>query len=96
MLDLTNQIQRVLENAAGTAAHADELLASARPVVTNLRQITDNLSNPHGALGEWLFPTNLSPQLTQTLSSANLILTNSNTRLTSLALSLELRGAAAP
>ena len=90
VLDLTNQIQRVLENAAGTAAHADELLASARPIVTNLRQITDNLSNPHGALGEWLFPTNLSPQLTQTLSSANLILTNSNTRLTSLALSLDL------
>ncbi|HYV30441.1 MAG TPA: MlaD family protein, partial [Candidatus Binatia bacterium] len=60
VLDLTNQIQRVLENAAGTAAHADELLASARPIVTNLRQITDNLSNPHGALGEWLFPTNLS------------------------------------
>ena len=90
VLDLTNQIQRVLENAAGTAAHADELLASARPIVTNLRQITDNLSNPHGALGEWLFPTNLSPQLTQTLSSANSILTNSDTRLTSLALSLDL------
>ncbi len=90
LLDLTNRMQRVLDTAAATAEHADQLLASARPVMTNLTQITGNLSDPHGSLGEWLFPTNFSPQLTQTLANANVILTNSDARLTTLALNLDL------
>jgi len=77
------------DTAAGTAAHADELLASAHPIVTNLTLITGNITNPQGSLGEWLFP-NLNPQLTQTVTSANSLLTNSDARLTSVALSLDL------
>src|ERR1043166_2971157 len=66
-LGLTNKLARVLTNAAAITAHADDLLVSAKPVVTNFAQITANLSGPKGSLGEWLFPTNVNAQLQNTL-----------------------------
>lgn len=96
MLSLTSRVERVLDNAASAAAQADQLLTSVQPTVTNLTLLTENfadlstyLSNPRGSLGEWLIPTNLAPQLTQTLTSANALLTNSDARLTGLALGLD-------
>jgi ABC-type transporter Mla subunit MlaD len=96
ILNLTNRVQTLLDNAATAAAHADRILGNAEPVVTNLNLLTENfasisrhLSNPRGSLGDWLFPTNLSSQLTQTLASANAILTNSDARVTELALDLD-------
>ena len=89
ILGLTNQIHEVLTTANSTAAHADELLAQTRPILLNLNRISEQLANNRGALGEWLIPTNLMPQLTQTLASANLILTNSDARLTGLAVGLD-------
>ena len=90
VLDLTNQLQRVLDNAATTTAHIDELLTNARPIVANLTRITENISQPNGSLGEWLIPPNLSLQLTQALASANTILTNSDAQITTLATGLDL------
>jgi hypothetical protein len=89
VLDLTNQIRRVLTQAAGAAGSAEQLLGSAGAIVTNLTQITQNLTNTQGALGDWLFTTNLSAQLTQTLFSANALLTNSDARVTDLATGLD-------
>jgi hypothetical protein len=89
VLRLTNQIQRVLDNAALAAAHADELLDQARPVLANVTEISRHLTNGQGSLGEWLLPPGVTPQLTQTLASANLILTNSDARVTMLALELD-------
>ena len=90
VLALTNQLQRVLDNAATTTAHADELLIGARPIVTNLTRITENISDPKGSLGEWLIPPSLGLQLTQALASANSVLTNSDAQITALASGLDL------
>ncbi len=75
ILELTNRVNRVLDNSALTAAHADELLMAARPIVTNLTLITGNLTGPRGSLGEWILPPELSRQITQALISANTLLT---------------------
>jgi len=89
ILELTNRVNRVLDNSALTAAHADELLMAARPIVTNLTLITGNLTGPRGSLGEWILPPELSRQITQALISANTLLTNSDARLTGAAVDLD-------
>jgi MlaD protein len=92
-LGLTNKLTRVLTNAAGILSHADELLVSAKPVVTNFVQITANLSGAKGSLGEWLLPTNVNLQLQTVLASANGTMTTAQTNLnlvsSNLLLSLE-------
>ena len=90
VLALTNRLQLVLDNAATATAHADEILANARPIVANLTQITENIREPNGSLGQWLIPPDLSLQLTQALASANTILTNSDAQITTLATGLDL------
>src|SRR6185503_14388689 len=80
-LALTNKLTRVLTNAASIVSHADELLVSAKPVVTNFARITANLSGPKGSLGEWLLPTNVSLQLQTTLASASATMTTAQTNL---------------
>ncbi len=96
ILDLTNQLRRVLDSAAVTTARADDVLVSTRPIIANLTRISEQLSNPQGSLGEWLLPPGMSLQLTQaltsanaTLISANTILTNSDAQITTLALGLD-------
>jgi hypothetical protein len=92
-LGLTNKLARVLTNAAAITAHADDLLISAKPVVTNFAQISANLSGPKGSLGEWLLPTNVNVQLQKTLTTANetvgSIQTNLNLLSSNLLVSLE-------
>jgi ABC-type transporter Mla subunit MlaD len=89
VLALTNRLQLVLDNAVTATAHADELLANARPIVANLTQISESLRDPNGSLGQWLIPPNLGLQLTQALVSANSLLTNSDAQLTTLAAGLD-------
>jgi hypothetical protein len=60
-----------LTNVESVVRNTDQLLVSARPVVTNFAKISENLSGPKGTLGEWIFPTNVNTQLTLTLASAN-------------------------
>ena len=81
ILALTNQLTQVFTNAANAVAHLDEVLAGARPAVTNLQLITANLRDPKGSLGEWLFPTNMNQQITLLLTNANNAVTNVNTNL---------------
>jgi ABC-type transporter Mla subunit MlaD len=82
LLALTNQLNRVLANAADATAQADELLLSARPAVSNLTFITEQLREPKGSLGEWLIPPSLNLQLTQTLATATTTLRSANTAVT--------------
>jgi len=96
VLNLTNRLQVLLDNAATVAAHADRVLGSAEPAVTNLTLLTENfadisrfLRNPRGSLGDWLIPTNLAPQLNATVISANSVLTNTDARLTEVAMGLD-------
>ncbi len=81
ILALTNKLASVLTNASAIVVHADELLVSAKPVVTNFAQITANLTGPKGSLGEWLFPTNLNARLDAALASANVTVAGANTNL---------------
>lgn len=81
VFDLTNQLTQVLTNAASLTAHADELLVQARPLMSNITQITANLRDPSGSLGQWLIPTNLNAGLLTTLSNADGTLTNASATL---------------
>lgn len=78
ILDLTNRVNLVLSNIASVTAQAEVLMATALPTLTNVQVITANLREPKGSLGEWALPTNLHTQLLQTLSSANITLTNAS------------------
>ncbi|PYI84559.1 MAG: hypothetical protein DME26_13030 [Verrucomicrobia bacterium] len=88
ILTLTNTLTRVLTNAESLTGHADELILWARPVVTNLAAITENIRDPNGSLGRWLIPTNLSQQLTGTLASADATLHTAQTNLSLLSSNL--------
>jgi ABC-type transporter Mla subunit MlaD len=85
-LALTNTLVRVLTNADSVMRHTDDLLVSAKPVVTNFARITENLSGPKGSLGDWVIPTNVNAQLVATLQSAN---TNVNLLSTNLLATLD-------
>ena len=80
-LALTNTLTQVLTNANGIFKHADDVLVSAKPILTNFAQITANLSGPKGSLGEWLLPTNINTQLQTTLSAASGTMTTAQTNL---------------
>lgn len=81
-LALTNPLVRILTNTANATARLDDLITGARPLLTNLTLISEHLRDPKGSLGEWFFPTNLSQQLTQTLTSANTALTSAHVAVT--------------
>jgi hypothetical protein len=78
ILDMTNRVNLVLSNIAKVTAEAEAVLSAALPTMTNIQEITTNLREPKGSLGEWALPTNLHVQLLQTLSSANVTLTNAS------------------
>ncbi|MDB6034944.1 MAG: Mammalian cell entry related domain protein, partial [Verrucomicrobiales bacterium] len=83
-LGLTNTLVRVLTNADSILRHTDDLLVSAKPVITNFAQISANLSGPKGSLGEWILPTNISAGLQATLGSASATMGAAQTNLTML------------
>ena len=83
-LALTNPLIRILTNTAEATARLENLMDGAQPLLTNLTSISEHLRDPKGSLGEWLFPTNLSQQFTQTLTSANAALTSANVAVTHL------------
>ncbi|HEY0455884.1 MAG TPA: MlaD family protein [Verrucomicrobiae bacterium] len=80
-MSLTNRLANVLTNASGLVRHADDLLLSAKPIVTNFAQISANLSGPKGTLGDWLLPTNINAQLLTTLSAAGGTMNSAQTNL---------------
>ena len=81
ILALTNRLNRVLDQASETAANADDVLNELRPVLVNLAQVSANLTNGQGSLGDWIMGPEMRRQLTETVSSANSLLTNSDARL---------------
>jgi ABC-type transporter Mla subunit MlaD len=96
IFDLTNQVNRVLTNAAEVAAHADSVILQAQPLLTNLASLSAMLTNGPGALGDWLIPTNINVELERTLTAAhstldtaNGTLNSANTNVTKVALNLD-------
>jgi hypothetical protein len=90
VLNLTNELARVLSNSSALTSNLNAAALDARPAVSNLVVLTASLDRP-GALGEWLLPTNINRQLetalgtaNTTLGTANATLDNANTNLTGL------------
>jgi ABC-type transporter Mla subunit MlaD len=81
-MHLTNQLTMILTNTVRITSNADVMISEARPLVANANTIVRNLTEPKGALGEWLLPTNLSAQLDKTLAGANITLSSANTTMT--------------
>lgn len=81
ILRLTNQISAVLNNATGATADLQSTLKQTQPLLSNLTVITSNLKDPHGSLGNWILPTNISTQLEHTLASADATLKAAHTTL---------------
>jgi hypothetical protein len=88
ILNLTNQISTVLSNTTVLTSNLSIVSQDARVAVTNLAVITTQLRNPEGSLGEWLIPTNLNLKLDRTLESADGTVSNLNTNLITLNLTL--------
>lgn len=88
ILNLTNQLVAVLDNAAQASEKLDAVLTSAQPLMTNLTFITENIRDPKGSLGEWIIPTNLNQQLSQTLKTADTTLANTDSNLTTVVTNL--------
>jgi ABC-type transporter Mla subunit MlaD len=88
LLSLTNQIRAALTNTVEVTAHLNATLTRAQPILTNLAVVTAALTNGPGALGEWLFPTNLNARLDQTLAAAHSALGTADTNMAALSASL--------
>jgi ABC-type transporter Mla subunit MlaD len=78
ILQLTNALAKTLDNASEATANANELLRDAKPLVKNITAITENLKEPRGSLGEWLFPIAMNYQITTLLTNANSAVSNVN------------------
>ncbi len=81
ILNLTNQISGVLQSVTNLSGHFDQVAVQLPPILTNARTITGFLTNRQGALGEWLLPTNLQLQISQTLTGATSTLHTADTNL---------------
>jgi ABC-type transporter Mla subunit MlaD len=102
-LALTNQLTAILNNAASATAKLDGLLSDVRPAALNLTraaeelprlaanvaQITENLTNGQGSLGEWILTSNLNAQIDQTFGGVHTVMGTANTNLLTLNQSLE-------
>ena len=76
ILALTNQVASTLGGASLTASNLNYMTLELRPAVTNINRILAQLSEPKGAFGDWLLPTNMNAQLQLALGSANVSLSN--------------------
>src|ERR1051325_2397911 len=82
ILQLTNALTKTLTNAAEATENVNELLREAKPLVRNITQITENLKEPRGSLGEWALPVAMNYQLTSLLTNANFTVGNVNSTVT--------------
>lgn len=89
ILDLTNRIGKVLDNAEHLTSNLTVVAADVRAPVSNLNAIMGNLKDPKGSLGEWILPTNINQKLDTTLQTANGTLYNVDSNLVSLNRSLD-------
>ena len=87
VFNLTNQIATVLSNSANLTSNLNVVVLTARPAVSNLTFMLEQLNHP-GGLGEWVLPPNILRQMETTLGTANASLTNATTNLTMLASNL--------
>ena len=84
ILQLTNSLAAVLANSTSLTSNLNNTALQTRPAISNLTALTARLNEP-GALGEWLFPTNLHRQLEDTLATTDAAIARADFNLTALA-----------
>jgi hypothetical protein len=80
ILNLTNELARVMSNGVNLTSNLNAVAMMARPAASNIAEITAHFDRP-GALGEWLLPTNINQKLDSTLGSADKTLNTANATL---------------
>jgi len=88
ILGLTNQLAAILSNSASLTSNLNAVAVDAQPAARNLADLATQLRRP-GGLGEWLFATNVYPQIEDTLGTAQAALAHADTNLTALAENLD-------
>ena len=87
ILELTNKIAAVLDNAANATSNLNITLGAAQPLMSNFTAISGQLSEP-GGLGTWALGTNGNGQIQGTLMNLNSLLANTDTNLNALSASI--------
>ena len=85
---LTNQLNRVLNNAGDLTSNLNAAVAAVRPAMTNVVQITALLKEP-GGVGLMALGTNGPVQIASALTNVNSLLINTDTNLNTIVLSLD-------
>ena len=85
---LTNQLNRILDNAGNLTSNLNTTVVDAHPAVTNLVMMTTMLREP-GGVGVMALGTNGPGQLQAALANVNTLLVNTDTNLNTLVLSLD-------
>jgi ABC-type transporter Mla subunit MlaD len=75
ILALTNKLAAVLDNAADATANLNTTLVAARPMITNLVAVSEQLREPGGPL-VWALGTNGDDQVQNTLTNVGALLLN--------------------
>jgi ABC-type transporter Mla subunit MlaD len=87
ILSLTNKIAAVLDIAANATSNLNLTLVEARPMITNLAIVSDQLREP-GGLGVWVLGTNGDWQIQTALTNVNSLLANTDTNFGALLINL--------
>lgn len=83
ILSLTNDLARVLAEAASATSNLNVMAAAAQPVATNLAALSAQLRG-EGALGDWLLAPEARAQLNVVLTNTGTLLANTDANLNRL------------
>lgn len=81
ILALTNQLSAMLVQGSGLASNLNDMAQTARPIATNLAEISLKLREP-GSIGEWMLGVAGQRQLQATIENTYTTVTNANTAIT--------------
>jgi ABC-type transporter Mla subunit MlaD len=81
VIAMTNQLGRVLNNAAMATSNLNAAVADARPMIQNFADVSSQLREPGGPVN-WALGTNSAAQVQSVLTNANSLIINLNTNVT--------------
>ncbi len=88
LLSLTNQVADLLEASTVLLRHASDAMAELKPVVANVQTISTMLTNENGSLGQWVIPTEMNSEITETIAASKGTVKTAETNLVVLSQSL--------
>lgn len=83
VLALTNQLATMLTHGSSLASNLNDVALAARPIATNLTQLSLQLREP-GSLGEWMLGVAGQRQLRATIDNTYAAVTNANSAITNV------------